>query len=240
MVTSPDGVRLAVTRTGAGSPLVLVGGAGGDHTAWDAVVPFLSRSHTVHALDRRGRGGSDDRVGSEVDDEVADVMATCVAAGGEVVLAGHSSGALLALRAARPGVVRRVVAYEPPAVFTPGVAQRLRSLVAAGDLAGALTLFRTAAVGLPAAVVGAMRETPQWQEDLALAHTTPYDAAIVEAGFPEVSVPVRLVLGGASPARMATGVRRYAARVGAEVRVLPGQQHFAQRTAPGELAAAIL
>ncbi|MEV0071512.1 MULTISPECIES: alpha/beta fold hydrolase [unclassified Amycolatopsis] len=85
-----------------------------------------------------------------------------------------------------------------------------------------------------------MRETPQWQEDLALAHTTAYDAAIVEAGLPEVSVPARFVLGGASPTRMVDGVRRYAARLGAEVRVLDDQQHFAQRTAPAALAAVIV
>lgn len=240
-LTSPDGVRLAVERTGSGPPLVLVGGAGGDRRAWGAVVPFLGDEFTVYALDRRGRGGSGDRAGSEVADEVADVVATAVAAGGDAVVAGHSSGALLALRAAavRPDVVRRVVAYEPPSVVTAGVAQRLRALVDAGDLDGALTSFRTEAVGMPADVVASMRKTPQWQEDLTLAHTTAYDAAIVEAGLPEVSVPARFVLGGASPARMADGVRHYAARLGAQVRVLDGQQHFAQRTAPRELAAVI-
>ncbi|MFI5608825.1 hypothetical protein [Amycolatopsis sp. NPDC051903] len=49
-----------------------------------------------------------------------------------------------------------------------------------------------------------------------------------------------VLLGGASAPPMAAGVRRYAARVGAEVQVLEGQQHFAMVSDPASLAAAIM
>lgn len=224
---------------------MLVGGASTDHTVWDRLVPLLADRHTGYALDRRGRGASGDRPGSTVDDEIADVVAATAATGGDAILVGHSSGALLALRAAarRPDLVRVVVGYEPPALppgATPASA-RLRKLIDAGDRDGAQWLFRTATVGLPPAAVRALRATPQWQHDLALAHTLPYDAAIVEEGLPETTLPVpaTLLLGTGSAAPMADGVHRYAAALSADVRMLDGQQHFAMITAPALLAAAI-
>ena len=54
-VTSTDGTRIALWRSGAGPALVAVHGAAADHTAWDPVVPLLADSVTVYALDRRGR-----------------------------------------------------------------------------------------------------------------------------------------------------------------------------------------
>jgi pimeloyl-ACP methyl ester carboxylesterase len=56
-----DGVRLFYEETGApdASPLVLIMGWGGDHTAWALQVPALAPEYRVIALDNRGAGQSD-------------------------------------------------------------------------------------------------------------------------------------------------------------------------------------
>jgi pimeloyl-ACP methyl ester carboxylesterase len=246
--TSSDGTEIGYRSTGnGGEPIVLVGGAADDHRMWGAVTPLLARRMTVHALDRRGRGESGDRPGSTAGDEIADVLAVAGAAGDGAWLAGHSSGALLALRAAaRSGAVRGVIAYEPPPPPPGGaqVAARLAGLVAAGDRDGALAAFMTDCVGLPAQAVEARRGTPEWQAALGLAHTLPYDAAIAAEGAPEaagLTVPVCLLLGGESPPPMAGNVRRMAARIpGATVRVLDGRRHDAVTAAPDLFAEHVL
>jgi pimeloyl-ACP methyl ester carboxylesterase len=245
-LTSTDGTSIAYETIGSGAPIVLVGGAISDRTLWRAVVPLLAGSATVYTMDRRGRGDSGDRTGSGVDDEINDVCAIVAEAGDGVLLVGHSSGALLALRAAaRCTGLRGVVAYEPPPPPPGGpVAAELRALVNAGDADAALTLFMTAAVGLPLDVVQARRGSPEWTELLAFARSTPYDAAIVEEGLPpatRIGVPVRMLLGGASPQPMADNTRLVLAQLSAgEVAILDGQQHFAITAAPETFASHVL
>ncbi|MEV5972230.1 alpha/beta fold hydrolase [Streptomyces sp. NPDC051921] len=53
-----DGGRLWAERRGAGSPVVLLHGAGMDSRLWDAVVPELARHHDVIRYDARGLGRS--------------------------------------------------------------------------------------------------------------------------------------------------------------------------------------
>ncbi|MFB7371051.1 alpha/beta fold hydrolase [Streptomyces sp. NPDC056222] len=57
-IPTPDGGRLRAERSGAGSPVVLLHGAGMDSRLWDAVVPELARHHDVIRYDARGLGGS--------------------------------------------------------------------------------------------------------------------------------------------------------------------------------------
>lgn len=57
---SPDGTKIAYWTTGGGPPLVLVHGTASHHTTWDRLVPHLAPHATVHPMDRRGRGASDD------------------------------------------------------------------------------------------------------------------------------------------------------------------------------------
>jgi pimeloyl-ACP methyl ester carboxylesterase len=202
---SVDGTTIAYRQIGTGAPFVLVGGALNDHTQWDAVAESLAEHGTVYAMDRRGRGESGDKAGSTVADEVDDVRALLAEAGDGAVLVGHSSGALLALRAAadRPDL-RAVVAYEPPVRTGVGTAPaRLRALIDSGDRETALITFLTELVGMPAQTVAAERETPNWQQRLALVDTIAYDAAIVESGLSRsdakaITAPVRLLLGGES------------------------------------------
>ncbi|HEY3683417.1 MAG TPA: alpha/beta hydrolase [Streptosporangiaceae bacterium] len=231
--------------------MVLIGGATDDLRMWDSVTPMLAGHMALHALDRRGRGASGDRPGSAVADEIADVRAVVGAVGGGAWLVGHSSGALLALRAAAPsdfaaGSIRGVIAYEPPPPPPRGkhVADRVAALAAAGDRDGALAAFMTDCAGLPMPAVAQRRGTPEWQAALRLAHTLAYDAAIAAEGVPDaesLTTPICLLLGGASPAPMSGNVRQIAARLpSATVRVLDGQRHDAITSAPHLFAEHVL
>src|SRR5688500_12526490 len=59
-VISGDGTDIAIWTSGHGKPLILVHGAPADHTRWRPLLPHLEPHVTVHAIDRRGRGGSGD------------------------------------------------------------------------------------------------------------------------------------------------------------------------------------
>ncbi|GEB54739.1 alpha/beta fold hydrolase [Streptomyces gardneri] len=58
LVPTPDGGRLWAERSGTGTPVVLLHGAGMDSRLWDAVVPELARHHDVIRYDARGLGRS--------------------------------------------------------------------------------------------------------------------------------------------------------------------------------------
>jgi pimeloyl-ACP methyl ester carboxylesterase len=79
-VTSPDGVRLKYEVEGAGPPLLLHLGAGGDSDLWRAAgyLDPLSKSYRCILFDHRGHGESDHPRGIEahhIDRYVADVNA---------------------------------------------------------------------------------------------------------------------------------------------------------------------
>ncbi|MFF2777131.1 alpha/beta fold hydrolase [Streptomyces sp. NPDC058052] len=57
-VIAPGGGLLWAERAGAGSPVVLLHGAGMDSRLWDAVLPELVRHHDVIRYDARGLGRS--------------------------------------------------------------------------------------------------------------------------------------------------------------------------------------
>ncbi|MFE2163703.1 alpha/beta fold hydrolase [Streptomyces sp. NPDC059447] len=69
---APGGGRLWAERsgTGAGTPVVLLHGAGMDSRLWDAIVPELARHHDVIRYDARGLGRSTppDRTFCDVED----------------------------------------------------------------------------------------------------------------------------------------------------------------------------
>jgi hypothetical protein len=54
-VDSHDGTRIACVRSGDGSPLVLVPGATGDHTHFNALAPLLEPRFSLWMMHRRGR-----------------------------------------------------------------------------------------------------------------------------------------------------------------------------------------
>jgi pimeloyl-ACP methyl ester carboxylesterase len=250
-VTSADGTRIAFETSGAGPPVVLLGGACYGAKAWAAVAGFLAPQRTVYAVDRRGRGASGPVDGYHTEREVEDVSALLHHIGVPVELLGHSSGALLALRVALSGApVTAMTLYEPP-IRVPGgsgqdgLTEHLIELVAGGDRDGAVTSFVVDGVGVPEELLDAMRRTPFWAAAVALAHTLPLDTRLRDEsgldGLAGLDLPVLLLLGERSDERMRTGVEALAATLPNRVlEILPGQAHNALREAPDLLVERVL
>ena len=252
-VQSSDGTPIAFQRSGSGPPLVLAHAAIVDHRSWARVAPLLARHFTVYALDRRGRGASGAAPLYAVEREVDDLCAVLDAAGAPAYLLGHSSGAILALEAAlrRPGL-RGLVLYEPPLIGAgqrppAGLAERLEGLVAAGEHEAALRAFLREGPGLTEVEIDRMAAGPNWAASVALAHTTPYDARIVDGYMPDrrrlrvFQPPALLLVGEASPGRMQAGAEALAAALPrGRIALLAGQKHFAIYTAPELFAQAVV
>jgi len=116
-VAAPDGVPIAYTIRGGGSPaLVFIHGWMCDQTFWDAQVGPMSEGTTVVTVDLPGHGLSGlDRVDWSLEAFGADVEAVVEQLGlDKVILIGHSMGGPVALEAARlmPERVIGVVAVD--------------------------------------------------------------------------------------------------------------------------------
>jgi pimeloyl-ACP methyl ester carboxylesterase len=102
-VRSADGTTIAYTRAGQGPPLILVDGAlcSRSFGPMPKLAEQLTPHFTVYTYDRRGRGESGDNPPYEPGREVEDLEALTALAGDAVYLHGTSSGAVLALEAAK-------------------------------------------------------------------------------------------------------------------------------------------
>ena len=251
-VRSADGTTIAFTKAGQGPPLILVDGAlcSRSFGPMPKLAALLTPHFTVYTYDRRGRGASGDTLPYAVDREVDDIEALVELAGaGEgagdtVFVHGTSSGAALALEAAkRIPAIGRLAAYEPPFIVDgtrspmPGdYLARLNQLVADGRRTDAVKMFMRF-VGTPAVFTAVMPLTPVWPKLKAVAPTLPYDITIIhdhQRGTPfppgewaAVKIPALVAAGGKSPAWMTNGTRALAdALPDAQYRTLPGQNHM--------------
>ena len=216
-VRSRDGTTIAFDRSGRGPSLIVVGGALSDRGAVPDLASHLADKLTVIAFDRRGRGASTDTPPYAVEREIEDLAALVDAAGGSSFVFGHSSGAVLALRAAEAGVpISRLALYEPPLSvddtrppIPDDYVSHLDELVAAGRRGEAVSYFLTTGPLVPPPVIDQARESPGWPPMEAMAHTIPYDARIMDGlmtGSPAPLVrwaslvtPILVLDGGASP-----------------------------------------
>ena len=114
-VTSRDGTTIGYRRFGRGPGLVLLHGSMSSGAHHVELARLLSDSFTVFVPDRRGRGLSGPyRSGDELKQELEDVAALLDATGA-TSLWGLSSGACIALHAARTmPAIRKVGIFEPP------------------------------------------------------------------------------------------------------------------------------
>ena len=69
-VTSADGTRIGFERLGAGTPLILIGGALCDRTSNRPLAAALAANFEVINYDRRGRGDSGDTAPYAVQREI--------------------------------------------------------------------------------------------------------------------------------------------------------------------------
>jgi pimeloyl-ACP methyl ester carboxylesterase len=118
-VTSTRRPLLAVDEAAAGEPLVLLHGLATNRSIWAPVVPALAGARRVVTVDVPGFGGSAPAgLGFDLE-AVASRIARGLAARGvqsPFDLVGHSLGAgiAVALAAARPRSVRRLILVAPP------------------------------------------------------------------------------------------------------------------------------
>ena len=244
-VLSRDGTSIAFDRIGNGPPVILVDGAlcyrGMGQSG--QLAERLANHFTVFTYDRRGRGGSGDIAPYAVEREVEDIAALLSQAGGAAFLWGISSGAVLALEAAnRLSGIEKLALYEAPFIVDDSRSTtnddwvRIGEAVARDQRSLAVRLFLKA-VGVPALFVALMRLMPMWSKLKAIAHTLPYDGAIVkdnQRGKPlsanrwaSVTVPALVMDGGKSPTWMRHANQSLAAVLpNAQYRTLEGQTHM--------------
>jgi pimeloyl-ACP methyl ester carboxylesterase len=256
-VTSADGTRIAYestepTRsTGSGPALVLVDGALCSRSMGPSqgLAKQLRDRFTVIAYDRRGRGESGPGVAAyDPRREVEDLVAVLGATGGRAHVLGVSSGAALALEAARCGApIDRLVCYEAPFILDgsqpptdPRLPEQVARMVAEGRRGEAVATFLKV-VGAPAPVRVLMRLAPAWKQMTAVAHTLPYDLALVvpfgqgrplPAGhYDDVPQQTLVLAGGRSPASMRNAQAAVAAALPhGRLEVLRGQTHMVKAT----------
>jgi pimeloyl-ACP methyl ester carboxylesterase len=246
VVRSKDGTRIAFSRAGAGPSLILVDGALCSRAfgPMPKLVPLLSERFSVFTYDRRGRGESGDTAPYAIEREIEDLEALIGAAGGSAYLYGASSGAHLALEAAkRIGTIEKLAMYEPPWILDgsrPPISDdylsTLNALVAADRRGDAVKLFMSQ-VGMPSIMRALMPLMPVWGKLKAVAHTLPYDGLILkehQTGTPlrreewaSVATPTLVIVGGKSPVWMQHGTRALAdALSDSRYRTLEGQTHM--------------
>jgi len=113
-VTSADGTAIGYLTTGSGPSVMVVPGALETAADFALFASLLGQNHTVHIVERRGRGlsgpqGPDYGMTKECEDIDAIRGAT-----GSTLIFGHSFGGLIALEAARmSGAFVKVALYEP-------------------------------------------------------------------------------------------------------------------------------
>jgi pimeloyl-ACP methyl ester carboxylesterase len=245
-VTSGDGARLAVRRSGSGTPLVLVHPSAGGLDSFDPILPLLDGSE-LWVYGRRGYAPSAGctRPKTFVDD-VADLQAVAAAAGGRVDVLGASYGATVALHAAHADSsgFRSLVLFEPP-LFAAGpalgeVLACYRTCLEKDALAAAARLFAAEVAQVPAPLLDALTgsagdSAADRAEAVGCLHDLEAMAADVRDldRWADISVPVLLMQGTATWPPMPATMDALAATLPHLTRApLEGQAHFATHTAP--------
>jgi pimeloyl-ACP methyl ester carboxylesterase len=242
-VISRDGTTIGYRRFGRGPALILLHGSVSSGAHHVELARLLADAFTVFVPDRRGRGLSGPyRTGEELQQELEDVVALLEATGA-TFLWGLSSGACIALHAARTmPSIEKVAIFEPPLIpdraRAAAVLRQFDDEMARGKRASAMiTAMRAAEMGpafframpkwLTARLVGmgmkqeAKQPTGEYPTMGELAPTLHYDFAIVTESsgrlddYRSIRAKVLLMGGSKSPAFLKRALADLA-------RVLPG------------------
>ncbi|NUR92215.1 MAG: alpha/beta hydrolase, partial [Nonomuraea sp.] len=235
---------------GDGPGLILLGGALRTGEDYLPLAAALAGSHTVHVVDRRGRGASGPQ-GPEygLAREVEDLLAVQEKTGARLAF-GHSYGGLVILETARSRpVFDRVAVYEPGLPLAPVPTAWMapyRERLAADDPYGAFVHFIRGSGGAPAFLtklphwylrmamrVGFRGKAWQRMRPLLWANLAEHEQLAVQQGrlaeFAAVAAPVLILCGGRADFAAARDTLPHAA-----LEALPGLNHFGPegRTAP--------
>jgi pimeloyl-ACP methyl ester carboxylesterase len=190
-----------------------------------------------------------DRVVAVALARIEDIDALIKAAGGTARVCGVSSGAALALEAANYGLgIEKLALYEPPFIVDetrPPVPESyltsLNEKLSTRRSGDAVKLFMKV-VGVPGLFIALMALLPAWSKLKSVAHTLPYDAAIVgrnQRGKPlspelwhSTTAPTLVIVGGKSPTWIKNAGRALAHVLSsAELHTLEGQTHMVRAKA---------
>lgn len=250
-VITDDGTEAQAVAEGEGTPILVVHGGSGDSTSWRQVTDVLRERFRTVRLHRRQY-----RLDLPRPISMAQEVAHVAAIAAELdrpILAGHSSGAVLALEAlvASPGAYAGAVLYEPPLRLDGPIGGAklgpAREALARDKPGRAMTVFLRDVVEMPPllARIGGllMGRHPEYRRRVVrqLDDCDAIDALGVRlAGYARLDLPILLIGGDRSP-------RHLVERLDALERALPrtrrlvlhSQGHNAERRAPDRLAAAI-
>jgi pimeloyl-ACP methyl ester carboxylesterase len=262
IVTSADGTPVEYLSAGSGPPVIVIPAALAVARDLTAFAMLLAQRHTVHVVQRRGRGGSGpqgERYG--IARECEDVEAVRARTGARLIF-GHSFGGLVALRAACGST-----AFDAVAVYEPGVSvsgsipvdwiDRARQEVAAG---ADFEAFITFVSGVSPEQTGRL---PRWLLRLILRRALPraelrqnlalMPQAISEhaevghldgrlADYREVAAATLIMRGkGRGTSRQAVALARLAETIPrAETMTFPKLGHFAPEREPDATARSVL
>ncbi|SKA32338.1 Pimeloyl-ACP methyl ester carboxylesterase [Chitinophaga eiseniae] len=237
---SKDGTKLAYDVTGKGPALIYITGA----TCYRQFNPVLydvsvfSEEFTVYNYDRRGRGDSGNTLPYAVEREVEDIEAMIDAAGGQGYLYGHSSGAILALKAAMAlgSKVTKLVIYDAAYSHNKayleefkGLSSELYQLLDEGKNQEAITGFLEG-IGIPQEAFDSFY--PDWSAMVALAPTLAYDTTLASTLAPvnelaSLTTPTQIIVGEKSPESIQeVALQLKAAIPHAAYTLLKGQDHM--------------
>lgn len=240
-VISKDGTEIAYTKIGSGHPLIMIDGAFCSRLFGPSVdgAPLLAKDFTVISYDRRGRNESGDNKSYSVECEIEDIDALIQMAGGSAYLFGHSSGGALGLlTAAANPKIKKLAVYGVPYVTKDNPSKHadaeklLTDMINAGKREEAATYFLGDLSGLPSFALDGMRASPFWKTAIAMAHTLPYDAAIMgDCTIPaeklnNLKIPVWIGTGGKADMKTQLGAKELAESLPtSELEILEGYDH---------------
>lgn len=239
---------------GSGPVVVLLHGIASSSATFAYVVPLISGSHRVVALDLLGFGESPspEHATYSVEEHAAAVLRTIrrLRLRDPVVLVGHSMGALIAIRiaATKPRWVSKLVVVSPPIYLTPDAVADWRDRAALGAYQRMYDYLRSNKQFTMRAAAGLARLSPiknllevserNWTPFvLSLEHaiesqTTVSDLASVQA-------PVELVYGAIDPLLSPAGIKLAGSMRHVTAHLVEGGDHVIRKRMARVVAAAI-
>jgi len=188
-VTSQDGTQIAYTKQGVGSPLILIDGAF-CHRKFGANVKLpqhLTDHFEVITYDRRGRGDSGNSHLYQIEKEFEDLQAIINKIEGQPFVYGISSGAALALEAAKAGLnFKKLIVFEAPYItdnsrspLPENYLPNIQKLIKEKKDAETVKYFMKTGIGLPSFAVWMMQWMPAWKKMKQIAPTLEYDTLML-------------------------------------------------------------
>jgi len=261
-VTSPDGTRIAFESIGSGTGVVVLSGSLAPPFRYRPFAQALARSHTVHVVDRRGRGASGPQGEAySMDRECDDILAVLEKTDFRHLF-GHSFGGLTALQTALRSnreQLDSVVVYDAavgvdgsmPMGFLPSFTRSVER----GHHARAIAeLTRGLQIGrrldrLPFGVtiaVSWLGLNTVWKAEREVLPTVPregYEALRLDgpaSAYESISTPVHFLVGQHSPTYFLKAATEITAKLpAARVTVMPGLDHRGPLARPRPVAKAL-